>query len=160
MATEIEHKFLLVNEDWQALVSHSADYKQGYLNSDATSSVRVRIAGKQAWINIKSATLGTLRQEFEYEIPVADANYMLSALCHKPIIEKTRYFVPAQVGHHVWEIDVFAGENTGLIVAEIELSEQGEEFVKPAWLGKEVTNDVRYYNNQLSKHPYTTWIEK
>lgn len=158
MAMEIEHKFLLANDDWRALVSHSADYKQGYLNSDQTSSVRVRIAGHQAWLNIKSATLGTQRHEFEYEIPVADAQYIIGELCHKPLIEKTRYFVPA--GKHLWEIDEFAGDNAGLIVAEIELSAPGEAFEKPAWLGKEVTDDVRYYNNQLSQQPYLTWSEK
>jgi adenylate cyclase len=158
MATEIEHKFLLANDDWRALVTRSADYQQGYLNSDNTSSVRVRIADQQAWLNIKSATIGTQRQEFEYEIPLADAHYMISHLCHKPLIEKTRHFVA--VGIHVWEIDEFAGENQGLCVAEIELSMQGEQFIKPSWLGKEVTDDVRYYNSQLGKHPYSTWIQK
>ncbi len=155
MATEIEHKFLLANEDWRALVTRSADYQQGYLNSDNTSSVRVRIADQQAWLNIKSATIGTQRQEFEYEIPLADAQYMINHLCHKPLIEKTRHFVAA--GIHVWEIDEFAGENQGLCVAEIELSRADEPFIKPSWLGKEVTDDVRYYNNQLSKQPYSTW---
>ena len=158
MATEIEHKFLLANDDWRTLVTHSAVFKQGYLNSDQTSSVRVRIAGQQAWLNIKSATIGTHRQEFEYEIPVADAEDMIATLCHKPLIEKTRYFV--NDGQHVWEIDVFAGENQGLIVAEIELSEIGEDFNKPSWLGEEVTHDVRYYNNNLSRHPYSTWAKK
>jgi adenylate cyclase len=157
MATEIEHKFLVANDDWRALVSHSADFKQGYLNSDATSSVRVRIAGQQAWLNIKSATIGTHRMEFEYEIPVVDADEIIAALCHKPLIEKTRYFV--NDGQHVWEIDVFAGENQGLIVAEIELSEIGEAFNKPSWLGEEVTQDVRYYNNNLSRQPFSSWSE-
>lgn len=155
MATEIEHKFLVANDDWRALVSHSAVFKQGYLNSDETSSVRVRIAGEQAWLNIKSATIGTHRLEFEYEIPLADADQIIATLCHKPLIEKTRHFV--NDGQHVWEIDVFAGENQGLIVAEIELSAIGEEFNKPSWLGKEVTADVRYYNNNLSRYPFSSW---
>jgi adenylate cyclase len=155
MATEIEHKFLVANDAWLAGVTHSAEYKQGYLNSDETSSVRVRIAGEHAWLNIKSATIGTHRLEFEYEIPVTDATEMLILLCHKPLIEKTRYFVPE--GHHVWEIDVFTGENVGLIVAEIELSTIGEAFHKPTWLGKEVTEDVRYYNNNLSRYPFSQW---
>lgn len=155
MATEIEHKFLVANDDWRALVTRTAEYKQGYLNSDETSSVRVRIAGQQAWLNIKSATIGTHRLEFEYEIPVADANEIIATLCHKPLIEKTRHFV--NEGQHVWEIDVFAGENQGLIVAEIELSAIGEEFNKPSWLGKEVTEEVRYYNNNLSRHPFSDW---
>ncbi len=155
MATEIEHKFLVANDDWRALVSHSAIFKQGYLNSDETSSVRVRIAGEQAWLNIKSATIGTHRLEFEYEIPLADAEQIIASLCHKPLIEKTRHFV--NDGQHVWEIDVFAGENQGLIVAEVELSEIGEAFNKPSWLGAEVTHDVRYYNNNLSRHPFSSW---
>jgi adenylate cyclase len=127
------------------------------LNSDQTSSVRVRIAGQQAWLNIKSATIGTQRLEFEYEITVADANEMIATLCHKPLIEKTRHYV--NDGQHIWEIDVFAGENQGLIVAEIELSEVDEVFNKPSWLGQEVTNDVRYYNNNLSKQPFSSWVE-
>lgn len=158
MATEIEHKFLVANDDWRALVTHTAEYKQGYLNSDETSSVRVRIAGQQAWLNIKSATIGTHRLEFEYEIPVADADEIIAALCHKPLIEKTRHFVNDR--QHVWEIDVFASENQGLIVAEVELSAIGEEFNKPSWLGAEVTDDVRYYNNNLSRHPFSSWTDK
>jgi adenylate cyclase len=156
MAAEIEHKFLLLNDDWRRLVSHTADYKQGYLSSDAYSSIRVRVAGEQAWLNIKSATIGNYRQEYEYEIPVTDANEILATLCHKPLIEKTRHFI--QDGLHTWEIDVFAGDNQGLIVAEIELSAMDEVFNKPTWLGLEVTNDVRYYNNNLSKQPYSTWL--
>jgi adenylate cyclase len=155
MATEIEHKFLVKNDDWRALVSHSALFKQGYLNSDKTSSVRVRVAGNQAWLNIKSATVGTHRMEYEYEIPLSDAEEILTQLCHKPLIEKTRYFVNDAA--HLWEIDVFSGENQGLIVAEIELSAIGESFAKPAWLGEEVTHDVRYYNNNLCRHPYSEW---
>ena len=156
MATEIEHKFLLANDDWRAFVTHSVEYKQGYLtNDDNSSSVRVRIADNQAWLNIKSVTVGTQRQEFEYEIPVADAAYMIDTLCYKPIIEKTRYFIPA--GVHVWEIDVFAGDNAGLVVAEIELTVENEFFDKPTWLGEEVTSDVRYYNNQLCRYPYSIW---
>jgi adenylate cyclase len=115
----------------------------------------VRVAGEQAWLNIKSATIGNQRQEYEYAIPVADANEILATLCHRPLIEKTRHFV--HDGAHVWEIDVFAGENQGLIVAEIELSAVGEAFNKPTWLGMEVTDDVRYYNNNLTKQPYATW---
>ncbi len=155
MAIEIEHKFLLANDDWRALVSHSATYRQGYLSSDEHSSMRVRVADDKAWLNIKSATIGTQRQEFEYEIPVSEANEILDSLCHKPLIEKTRYFVTYD--KHVWEIDEFAGENQGLIVAEVELDEVGENFSKPSWLGLEVTEDIRYYNNQLSKHPYCEW---
>jgi adenylate cyclase len=155
MAIEIEHKFLLANDDWRKHVSHNCYYKQGYLNSDENSSVRVRIADDKAWLNIKSATIGTQRQEYEYLIPVADANEIINTLCHKPLIEKTRHFVT--IGQHLWEIDEFASENEGLIIAEIELSKIGEKFTRPSWLGLEVTDDVRYYNNNLSQHPFSLW---
>ena len=155
MAIEIEHKFLLANNGWREHVSHHVIYRQGYLTSQATSSIRVRISDKQAWLNIKSATIGTQRSEYEYEIPLSDAHEILDNLCLKPVIEKTRHFVTHD--NHQWEIDEFEGENTGLIVAEIELSEIGETFAKPDWLGKEVTQDVRYYNNNLAKFPFSQW---
>lgn len=155
MALEVEHKFLLVNDDWRNEVDHSIHYKQGYLSSSPMSSVRVRISDSQAWLNIKSATIGTFRQEFEYEIPLADANNILDDLCHKPLIEKIRHFVNRD--QHIWEIDEFMGDNAGLIVAEIELSQIGESFAKPSWIGAEVTHDLRYYNNNLSRHPFVNW---
>ncbi len=155
MAIEIEHKFLLANDDWREQVNHSSYYKQGYLNSDQHSSVRVRIAANKAWLNIKSATIGTHRQEYEYPIPIIDANEIINTLCHQPLIEKMRHFVKNK--QHLWEIDEFSGENQGLIVAEIELSTIGEDFNKPSWLGLEVTNDIRYYNNNLSRNPYSMW---
>ncbi len=155
MAVEIEHKFLLANDDWRESVSHSIRYRQGYLSSQPTSSIRVRTSNEQAWLNIKSATIGTHRHEYEYEIPLADADEILNELCRKPLIEKTRYFV--QDNGHTWEIDEFDGDNQGLIVAEIELSEIGASFAKPSWLGEEVTDDLRYYNNNLSTNPYSTW---
>jgi adenylate cyclase len=157
MAVEIEHKFLLANTDWRAEVTHSIDYRQGYLSSQPTSSIRVRVSDNHAWLNIKSATIGTHRHEYEYEIPLSDANQILDELCKKPLVEKTRHFV--EHDGHIWEIDEFYGANQGLIVAELELSEIGEAFVKPAWLGVEVTHDMRYYNNNLSNHPYTTWSD-
>lgn len=157
MALEVEHKFLLVNDSWRNQVDHAVHYKQGYLSGSPLSSVRVRISDSHAWLNIKSATIGTSRQEFEYEIPLADANTILDDLCHKPLVEKMRHFVHHQ--GHVWEIDEFMGDNAGLIVAEIELSQIGESFAKPAWLGMEVTDDLRYYNNNLTKNPYKNWNE-
>lgn len=157
MAIEIEHKFLLADDSWRACVTHSIRYRQGYLSSQATSSIRVRTSNEHAWLNIKSATIGTHRNEYEYEIPLADADEILNTLCKKPLIEKTRYFISDN--GHTWEIDEFDGDNQGLIVAEIELSEIGASFVKPAWLGAEVTDDLRYYNNNLSLHPYKTWHE-
>ncbi len=155
MAQEIEHKFLLANDEWREHVSHSVIYKQGYLSSQATSSIRVRISDSQAWLNIKSATIGTQRSEYEYEIPLADAHEILNDLCLKPVIEKTRHHVKHE--NHLWEIDEFDGENAGLIVAEIELDAVGESFVKPDWIGAEVTQDVRYYNNNLAREPYYQW---
>ena len=156
MAIEIEHKFLLANNDWRDQIIRSIKYRQGYLNSQANSSIRIRISDYHAWLNIKSAIIGTHRHE--YEIPITDANEIIHNLCGKPIIEKTRHFVID--GGNTWEIDEFAGDNQGLIIAEIELSEIGKPFSKPHWLGEEVTHDLRYYNNKLAIHPYSKWSEK
>ena len=155
MAIEIEHKFLLANEKWRNQISHSVSMRQGYLTSNSNSSIRVRISNEKSWLNIKSATIGNQRYEYEYEIPLHDANEIIDTLCRKPLIEKTRHFVPHD--NHTWEIDEFSGENQGLIVAEIELFKQNEEFTMPDWIGKEVTDDLRYYNNNLSRQPYHTW---
>lgn len=155
MAIEIEHKFLLANYDWRKEVRQSVQFKQGYLSSHSTSSIRVRTCNDMAWLNIKSATIGNFRHEYEYEIPLSDANEILSNLCAKPIIEKTRHYIEAD--GHTWEIDEFIGANEGLIVAEIELSKLDESFTKPSWLGQEVTQDLRYYNKNLALHPYSEW---
>ena len=155
MATEIERKFLLLSEDWRDIVKYDTQIIQAYLASNEFSSTRIRIQGDKANINIKSATLGITRTEFEYTIPVVDAQLMIDNLCVKPVIEKTRYMVDYM--HHTWEIDVFSGDNEGLIVAEIELSSPDEAFEKPSWLGKEVSNDARYYNVCLVKNPYKSW---
>lgn len=157
MAIEIEHKFLLANSDWRKQISRSVKYRQGYLNSQASSSIRIRISDEHAWLNIKSASIGTHRHEYEYEIPLTDANEIINNLCRKPLIEKTRHFVTDD--GNIWEIDEFEGENKGLIVAEIELTEIGLAFSKPHWLGPEVTHDLRYYNNNLALHPYSEWGE-
>ena len=155
MTLEIEHKFLLKNEDWRTEIVTSYQYKQGYLTSDSKRSIRVRISDNKAWLNIKSATIGNHRNEYEYEIPKADATEILNTLCEKPFIEKTRHIVPYK--QHTWEIDEFYGLNYGLIIAEIELSKINEKFLKPDWAGEEVTDDLRYYNNNLCKTPYTKW---
>jgi adenylate cyclase len=157
MAIEIEHKFLLANDDWRKHIHHSADYRQGYLSSQASSSIRIRISHEKAWLNLKSATIGTHRLEYEYEIPLIDAHEIMDHLCRKPLIEKIRHFVIND--GNTWEIDEFAGDNHGLIVAEIELAEIGQHFAKPDWLGVEVTHDLRYYNNNLALHPYVEWRE-
>ena len=152
---EIERKFLVRSDAWKALATRSAAMRQGYLNDEIGCSVRVRIADQQAWLNIKSATIGAQRLEFEYPIPLVDAHRMLDTLTCKPLIEKTRHFV--EVGRHTWEIDVFEGDNAGLIVAEIELDDAEETFEQPDWVGEEVTHDPRYYNTCLSSHPYKDW---
>ena len=155
MATEIEHKFLLRDERWRPAIERSTPMRQGYLTSDARCSVRVRIAGGQGFLNIKSGTLGIQRSEYEYPIPQDEAEEILDALCEKPLLEKTRHFV--RYGQHVWEIDEFAGDNAGLIVAEVELGCADEPFARPDWLGEDVSHDIRYYNSQLARHPYKTW---
>ena len=157
MAIEIEHKFLLANDDWREHITRSVKYRQGYLSSQTTNSIRIRISDDLAWLNIKSATIGTHRHEYEYEIPLPDANEIINTLCRKPIIEKTRHFVIDD--GNTWEIDEFDGGNQGLIIAEIELSKIGKSFSKPDWLGQEVTHDLRYYNNNLAIHPYIEWRE-
>ena len=155
MATEIERKFLILNQDWQEYTKSELHIVQGYLATNEFSSTRIRIQNDKANINIKSATLGITRTEFEYSIPVDDARLILEDLCIKPVIEKTRFTVE-HMGH-TWEIDVFSGDNEGLIVAEIELSSPDEAFEKPSWIGEEVSNDARYYNACLVNNPYKTW---
>jgi adenylate cyclase len=155
MAIEIERKFLLRDGSWQTSADDGVLIRQGYLAGSEKSSVRVRIAGDKANVNIKSATLGITRQEYEYPIPLAEANEMLDALCEVPLIEKTRYHVFH--AKHCWEIDVFSGDNQGMVVAEVELGSVGEDFERPDWLGKEVSDDTRYYNVCLVKHPYKDW---
>ncbi len=155
MALEIERKFLLLSDAWKKLVSHSVSIRQGYLNQAKACSVRVRSANGRGWLNIKSATIGPQRHEYEYEIPFAEAEEMLESLCHKPLIEKVRHFV--DYGNHTWEIDVFEGDNEGLVVAEIELDDPVEEFSLPSWIGREVTENARYYNNFLAQNPFKSW---
>ena len=155
MATEIERKFLILNQDWQEYTNKELRIVQGYLATNEFSSTRIRIQNDKANINIKSATLGITRTEFKYSIPVGDARLMLEDLCIKPVIEKTRFTVE-HMGH-TWEIDVFSGDNEGLIVAEIELSSPDEAFEKPSWIGEEVSNDARYYNACLVNNPYKNW---
>ena len=155
MALEIEHKFLLRDERWRDQVEHSLRMRQGYLVSDATRSVRVRVAGDQGYLNIKSGTLGIARREYEYRIPLAEAEELLNTLCEKPLLEKTRHFL--HYGDHLWEVDEFGGDNAGLIVAEVELGTVDEAFARPDWVGEEVSHDLRYYNSQLVRHPYKDW---
>lgn len=156
MATEIERKFLVTSEAWRETADVGTRFRQGYLIGAEKASVRVRIEGERANINIKSATLGVRRQEYEYPIPLKEAEEMLDTLCEQPQIEKVRYIVP--VGDHTWEVDVFTGDNEGLVVAEVELEDESEAFVRPGWLGEEVSDDTRYYNVCLVNHPYKDWV--
>lgn len=155
MALEIERKFLLASDAWRAMARSRQLMRQGYLTGGSRCSVRARIAGDQAWLNIKAKRSGMTRVEFEYPIPVDDADEILSDLCEGPLVEKYRHEV--RVGDHVWEIDEFVGDNAGLIVAEIELGSEQEHFERPSWLGAEVTDDQRYYNFNLVKQPYREW---
>ncbi|APZ42670.1 CYTH domain-containing protein [Acidihalobacter ferrooxydans] len=157
MASEIERKFLIKSDAWTAAVSHSVRYRQGYLGQVESSSVRVRVSDTDAYLNIKSASLGIERLEYEYTIPLADAHEMLDQLCRRPLIEKTRHWVE-HAGHR-WEIDVFEGDNAGLVVAEIELESPDETFERPVWLGAEVSHEPRYYNVCLVDRPYSVWSE-
>ncbi|HKK05748.1 MAG TPA: CYTH domain-containing protein [Gammaproteobacteria bacterium] len=155
MATEIERKFLVTDDRWRNDADGGTPYRQGYLVGSERASVRVRLQGEKAYLNIKSATLGVRRLEFEYPVPAEDARVMLESLCDKPLIEKTRHFI--DYGGHRWEIDVFGAENAGLVVAEIELDDEQEDFERPPWLGEEVSHDPRYYNVSLVRHPYKDW---
>lgn len=154
MAHEIERKFLLANQDWRALVTGSFVLKQGYLSTTPKATVRLRVKSDKAMLTVKSKNTGIRRSEFEYEIPIRDAEEMLQ-LCQTPLIEKTRYTIT--IGKHIWEIDEFSGANSGLLVAEIELDAEEESFEKPAWVGEEVSTDARYYNSNLVAHPFTQW---
>ncbi|MBE0493915.1 MAG: CYTH domain-containing protein [Thiomicrospira sp.] len=159
MAREIERKFLLANETWRQAVKPPTRFLQGYLNqieeSSSKSSVRVRIEGEVANLNIKSLEIGLSRDEYEYPIPLADAEKMLKKLSVGPVIEKNRYLV--EYDGMTWEVDEFFGDNAGLVVAEVELESETQSFSLPAWAGAEVTHDVKYYNISLSKHPYKEW---
>ncbi|RCS30818.1 CYTH domain-containing protein [Rhodanobacter denitrificans] len=161
MAIEIERKFLLANDGWRAAVERSEPIAQGYLvgakalrDGSARASVRARLAGEQAWLNIKAATPGIARAEFEYPIPVEDARSLLAALCDG-VLEKTRHYV--RVDGVLFEVDEFAGDNAGLLVAEVELPAVDAPFPRPPWLGREVSVLTRYYNVNLIAHPYRQW---
>jgi Uncharacterized protein conserved in bacteria len=158
MAVEIERKFL-VSRDFGGAVARVDRIVQGYLCASAGKTVRVRIYGDKAFLTIKGASDrgGIARSEFEYEIPVADAEALLP-LCESGVIDKIRHLIPFQ--GHTWEVDVFRGLNAGLILAEIELTSEDEPFERPDWLGEEVTGDTRYYNAMLSQNPYTTWSSR
>ena len=155
MGLEIERKFLLADDAWRSLATDSRRYCQGYLCSDGERAVRVRIAGESAFLTIKGGAAGVSHLEFEYPLPLEDAKILLERLAEKPLIEKIRYFVPH--GGMIWEVDEFFGLNKGLTLAELELESEDQPFEKPPWVGKEVTEDPRYYNASLVKNPYRNW---
>lgn len=152
MGKEIERKFMVKEGPWRSV--KGTMYRQGYLNSAKERNVRVRTIEDKAYLTIKGIAIGASRMEFEYEIPLQDANELLE-ICEKPLIEKTRYKV--QEGGFVWEVDVFFRENQGLILAEVELESEDQEFSKPDWVREEVTGDPRYFNSNLIRNPYTNW---
>lgn len=155
MPQEIERKFLVTGE-YKSQAYAQSRIVQGYISSARGRTVRVRIRDGRGFLTIKGASneSGTSRYELEKEIPLDEARELLK-LCEPGIIDKTRYLVRS--GQHTFEVDEFYGENEGLTVAEVELSSEDEPFVKPAFVGREVTGDARYYNSQLMKHPFTTW---
>ncbi|MEA5097302.1 MAG: CYTH domain-containing protein [Burkholderiaceae bacterium] len=154
MGIEIERKFLVCGDGWKSQ-GPGALLRQGYLSSDPDRVVRVRIEDEAAMLTIKGRTVGATRGEWEYPIPLADAQALLDRLCVPPLIEKYRYRIAYQ--GMTWEVDEFLGENAGLVVAEIELASESQPFAKPEWLGDEVTYDARYANANLSRHPYRQW---
>lgn len=155
MGIEIERKFLLRGNDWQAEIVAEKRLRQGFLSTDPERTLRVRLADGQGTLTVKGLTRGCRRMEFEYAIPAEEAARMLDELCLRPLIEKTRYEV-AHAGM-LWEIDVFSGDNAGLVVAEVELSDEGQVFEMPPWVGPEVTGDPRYYNANLIRRPFSSW---
>jgi len=155
MGVEIERKFLVKDDSWRSAVESEAHLVQGYLADGDTATVRVRITDDAAYLTIKGPTIGVRRSEYEYPIPLQDARIMLRELAVYPAIDKTRYQV--RVGSHLWELDLFAGENAGLVLAELELGCEDEPFELPAWAGEDVSDDLRYYNVNLAWNPYRQW---
>ena len=155
MALEIERKFL-VDEKLFRPEGKEIRVKQGYLPGEGPILVRVRENDGKGYLTLKGKTTGITRDEFEYEIPTEDAEKLLD-FCKRPLIDKVRYLIPAEDGIHTWEVDRFFGENEGLMIAEVELSDENEEFSRPDWLGREVSGDPHYYNSNLAEHPYSEW---
>jgi len=153
MGKEIERKFLVAKDTWRK--GNGTKYCQGYLNSAKERTVRVRTIKNKGYLTIKGITIDASRLEFEYEIPIKEADEMLHKLCEKPLIEKNRYKI--EHGDLVWEIDEFFGKNEGLVVAEVELQSVNQKIERPEWLGEEVTGDPRYFNSNLIQNPFTKW---
>lgn len=154
MGIEIERKYLVKSDEWKSSGVKKL-YQQGYLLIDKTKTIRVRTIEDTAYLTIKGASSGISRSEFEYEIPVEDAKFMLANLCEKPIIEK--YRTKIELNELIWEVDEFVGDNTGLIIAEVELKNENQKIVLPDWIGKEVSGNRQYNNSYLVKNPYKNW---
>ena len=154
MAKEIERKYLVLGDSWRGLAEGSV-YRQGYIAIQDKVAVRIRIVGEKSYLTIKGPSIKYSRLEFEYPIPVEDAQEMLETLCERPFIEKVRYKI--EWGGLIWEIDEFDGVNKGLILAEVELSDENQQIELPAWIGQEVSDDARYFNINLVKHPFSQW---
>ncbi len=155
MAFEIERKFLPSSDAWRQAIQRSIQIRQAYLANTDKASLRVRITDQAAYLSSKTMTIDIRRHEFEYSIPLHDAEFMLEYMCQGSAIIKQRHLV--SVGRHTWEIDEFMGDNAGLVVAEIELGHETEAFARPEWVGEEVSGDPRYFNMNLLKNPYTSW---
>lgn len=153
MGKEIERKFLVKGDEWRSLGT-GVVYRQGYISTSGKETVRVRIVGETGYLTIKGATVDHSRLEFEYPIPLQDAQEMLDNLCTHPLIEKKRAKIPQ--GDLLWEVDEFMGENEGLIIAEVELQTENQEITLPDWIDREVS-DPKYYNANLAKYPYSQW---
>lgn len=154
MAKEIEKKFLVTNEEYKSS-SKKALFRQGYLSVDYERIVRVRSYNGKGFITIKGKTKSCSRDEYEYSIPVEDAERMLDSLCVRPIIEKIRYFLTFE--GYKWVVDEFLGVNKGLVTAEIELEHENQKFLKPNWIGNEITYDIKYFNSNLVENPFVRW---
>jgi len=157
MAVEIERKFLVKGNEWRSLGTGTL-YRQGYITTHNGTTVRVRLAGSQGYLTFKGKSVGFSRAEYEYPIPAQDAQEMLDNLCDRPLIEKTRYKI--DLAGVIWEVDEFWGENEGLIIAEVEIKDENQRVDLPDWIEQEVSNDSKYYNVHLFKHPFQQWSQE
>ncbi len=158
MGIEIERKFLVRNDAWKSGIQGSYPCTQGYIGLRGPGSARVRIIGTKGFLTLKGPRQGISRAEFEYQIPIEEARELLESFCDDALITKVRHEVPHE--GHLWEIDEFGGENTGLILAEVEIDDESESFNFPEWVGKDISEDERFFNAQLAKHPISTWMKK
>ena len=154
MALEIERKYLIDLEKL-GILKNANRIKQGYITTNKNAVVRVRVKNDKGYLTIKGSNIGVSRLEFEYEIPLVEANEMLDKLCKKPIIDKDRYII--DLHNHIWEVDIFYGDNEGLVIAEVELKDENEYIELPLWIKEEVTGDIKYYNSNLMSYPYNKW---